>query len=104
MVMENLVDAYAERKYQEVQEDTFGHLKPKKNQKYNGWMLWAYSVYGDIVLIDAAFNGLGDSPWLFQAMQDFIGENIPETGVFRWKGVFENYCFVGNIKLLTPHS
>lgn len=96
--MGTVIDAYASRKHQEAMQDTWGHLAPEENKEYTGWMLWAYSAYGDTILLESDFEGLNDSPWLFEVMMAFIGNNIPEVGVFRWSGVTINSHFKGNIK------
>jgi hypothetical protein len=77
-----ITDAYAERKRQDVIQDTWGHLAPKKGRSYKGYMIWAYGGYGDIVLLDAGFKGLSDSPWLFGEMQEYIGENLNGKGIY----------------------
>lgn len=100
-----ITDVYAERKKQQVMQETWGHLAPKKGRSYKGYMIWAYGGWGDIVLLDAGFRNLSNSPWLFEAMQEYIGENINAEGVYKWEGCFEQlddkcYCFGGEIKRL----
>ena len=100
-----ITDTYAERKHQEGMQDTWGHLAPKKGRSYKGYMIWAYSGYGDITLLDAAFKKLSDSPWLYEAMQEYIGENLDGEGVYKWLGQFSKvdddcYCFGGKIERL----
>lgn len=100
-----IIDVGAERKRQSVMQDTWGHLAPKKGRSYKGYMIWAYGGWGEIVLLDAAFTNLNDSPWLFEAMQDYIGEHLDGEGIYKWEGQFEKldegcYCFGGIIKRL----
>ncbi len=100
-----IVDAYAERKKQDVMQDTFGHLAPKKGQSYKGTMIYAHGEYGDIVLLASDFKKLDSSPWLFDAMQEYLGEHCEEEGVYKWKGQFTKihdgtYCFGGKIERL----
>ncbi len=98
-----IIDVYAKRKKQQVMQDTWGHLAPKKGKTYKGIIIYAYGGYGDIVLLDATFKNLSDSPWLFEAMEDYIGEHIKEKGVYKWEGQLTKidsdcYCFGGEIK------
>ncbi len=98
-----MFDAYENRKRRDVMQDTWGHLAPKKGRVYKGYMIFAHSSYGDIVLLDANFENLTDSPWLFEAMQDFIGENSKDSGVYKWEGYYRKLnngscCFDGEIK------
>ena len=96
-------DVYADRKFRDVEQETWGHLAAKKGQSYKGYMIYAHSAYGDIVLIDAHFENLNDSPWLFESMQDFIAENGERGGLYRWSGYYKllkkgNSCFDGFIQ------
>ncbi len=99
--MSPVVDILSERKRKEAMKDTWGHLAPKKGQSYKGFMVWAHSAYGDIVLIDANFENLDDSPWLFENMQDFIAENGERGGLYKWEGCYKNSSFEGKIKKLS---
>lgn len=96
-----IVDIYGERKKREIMQDTWGHLAPQTGQSYKGYMIWAYGGWGDIVLLDAAFENLNNSPWLFEAMQEYIGEFLDSEGVYRWEGQYEDCnCFNGEVKRL----
>ncbi len=102
---EMIVDVYAERKKRQVMQDTWGHLAPKKGKSYKGYMIWAYGGWGETVLLEANFKRLSDSPWLFAAMQKYIGEHLDGEGLYRWEGQFskldsDTYCFGGKIKRL----
>ena len=98
-----IIDVIGERRAKEVMQGTWGHLAPKKGQSYKGYMIYAHSGYGDIVLIDSLFENLSDSPWLYENMQDFIAENGERGNIYRWDGhckTFANgrYRFDGKIK------
>ncbi|HDZ13421.1 hypothetical protein LCGC14_0621980 [marine sediment metagenome] len=100
-----IVDVYAERKKKQVMRETFGHLAPKEGRTYKGYMIWAYGRWGDIILLEAAFENLNDSPWLFEAMQEHVGEHLNGEGIYKWEGHFSkieegSYCFGGKIKRL----
>ncbi len=82
-----------------VMESTWGHLAPKKNKIYNGYIVFCVSVYGDIVPINNKFKGLPDSPWFYETLQDFVCENSKKKGVvYRFDGTFCNYKFSGMIR------
>jgi hypothetical protein len=76
---ESTIDIRA--KYQQdVFIDTWGHLAPKKNTSYKIVILFMVSEYGGngATLIDTRLNdGLEDSPWLYDAINNYIWENRP---------------------------
>lgn len=95
-----------------VAAQTWGHLAPKPREPYHGSMLLAHPAYGDlgVVLIDAEFPGLPDSPWLYDDMVEYLdGERLPPTvegGIYRWEGIYMKYknggCrFSGRLRLLS---
>ena len=88
----------AERRRQ-IAISTWGHLAPRKNKKYDGEMVFALTEYGDYALISARWSGLPDSPWLFDAMMEFVARNAAdrEGVVLRFSGFFRNYQFVGTV-------
>lgn len=80
-------------------EATWGHLAPKKNKSYRGFIVFSIAANGLYCLIDYDFKNLDDSPWLFDALQDFIGDNAKERGrIYRFNGTFRNFVFDGTIK------
>ena len=86
-------------------QETWGHLAPKKDRTYKGYMIYAHGVYGDIVLLDANFKNLSDSPWLFEAMRNYLGGHCKDEGLYKWEGRCtmidkDNFCFGGEIKRL----
>ena len=93
-----IVDVCAGSKRKQVMKETWGHLAPKKGQSYKGYIIYAYGGYGDIVLLDAEFENLSDSPWLYEAMQDFISRNSKGKGLYIWKGCYSNNCFTGKLE------
>ncbi len=91
-----LADAFATHEaieHARVLHDTWGHLAPQAATRYSGWIVFANGAYGDSgVLIDAAFEGLDDSPWLYDDMIRFIEQHPGEPGnVYRWDGSYTKY-------------
>ena len=84
-----IVDAFADRKRRDVLRETWGHLAPKPNRPYQGWMIFAHTAHGDCLPIDYDFQRLDSSPWLFEAIMDFINEHTDEEGIYRWEGIFK---------------
>jgi len=86
-------DAYGERRQAEVMEDTWGHLKPKKEITYTGWIQVALSCYGDLIIIDWFFDGLEASPWQFDEFWANIykwqDDEKPRVGVWQFEGTYE---------------
>lgn len=104
------IEAFApiEAKYRaDIAVETWGHLAPRRRKAYQGSFVFAIPEYdsGNPCIVSAAFEGLGDSPWLYDAMQDFAEQIIPrdgnglnpESGVYRFDGTFRNYEFKGTV-------
>lgn len=85
-----------------VQQDTWGHLAPVKNISYKCRILFSVSGYSTgTTLIDSSFEGLEDSPWLYEAMNEMIqSDQDREYGVYLFEGNFKNYKWKGDTKLL----
>lgn len=84
-----VVDAFAQRKHQNVMDETWGHLAPKQENVYQGHILFAHGCFGDIVIIAYSFEGLDDSPWLYDDLCSFVNDNVKDQGhVFLWKGTY----------------
>lgn len=82
----------------------WGHLAPKRNKAYPGFILFTHSDYGDLTIIKSKFRSLPDSPWFYKAMEDFVYENAQKTGcIYHFKGVFKNYSFVGKVTEILTH-
>ena len=98
----NIVDAYGERKKQQVMQSTFGHLAPKEGKTYKGTMIYVHGEFGDIVLLAADFKKLNDSPWLYGAMADYLSEHCEAEGIYKWTGQMtkenDHYFFGGKIE------
>jgi|ERR1700728_294464 len=106
MSAQTIAEAFApaEARYRAViMEDTWGHLAPKKNKKYSGHIVWALGCFGsdhlNPTVLDFNLGALNGSPWLFDAMIDFLQDHSTDEGaIFRFDGYFRNYEFVGTIK------
>lgn len=89
-----------------IARHTFGHLAPKPRQVYTGWIVFTYGSYGDYVVIDDGFDGLPDSPWFFEDMNEFICDKAERPGtVYRFDGTytkFKNgaYRFSGKVTIV----
>lgn len=102
------IDAFvpAEAQYRaEVMAATWGHLAPRKNKSYRGAIVFAIGCFdsGDLnpTPIACSFDGLDDSPWLYDAIHEFLQSGSRERyevgGVYRFVGKFRNYAFIGEI-------
>lgn len=102
------IDAFipAEIEYRaQVMANTWGHLAPKKGKTYRGRIVYAVGCFGSDHLnptaIVSEFEGLDESPWFFDALTEFIGEQGGEPGcVYECKGTFRNYEFKGSVRCL----
>lgn len=88
----SLADAFApaDNHYRnQVIAATFGHLAPEPRKRYPGTILFTQSEYGSLVPIRARFEGLPDSPWFFEHLNDFVADKATEAGaVYRFKGTY----------------
>lgn len=87
--------------------ETFGHLAPRRNQTYVGYVIFAVGCFGDDPLnpmpLDCEFKNLDSSPWFYDELMRWLSD-LDETkpgGVYRFDGVFKNYEFTGTVRKLT---
>lgn len=78
-----------------VYSATWGHLAPKKNTTYKGYLLVAKSCfgeYGGTVPVDMIIEGLDSSPWFYESMNEMLDKLELEEGCFYKVFVtFRNY-------------
>lgn len=87
--------------------ETWGHLAPEKNTSYKIDILFCYTEYGNLgtVLIDTKLgNGLEDSPWLYDAINDYIQSFEVPSGVYIISGTFRNFRFYGRPQAQTTFT
>jgi hypothetical protein len=89
-----LYDVYGPRKAMAAREDTWGHLAPRYDHAYEGYILFATSPYASLgwTVIEDDFPGLENSPWQYEAMVDFLNDLADELGegaLYLWRGTFE---------------
>jgi hypothetical protein len=107
-----IADAFAPTKArykEEVTRDTWGHLAPKR-LTYKGCFVFAVGCFGsddlNPTVLEFALksrNGeeLDSSPWVFNALMDYLRELPYEAGkVYRWTGTLRNYKFSGTLRNL----
>lgn len=76
-------------------EDAWGHLAPKSNKKYFGWIIiaiWIYN-YKETIIVDNFFSGLDNSPWQYADFVDFINHETSQfdSGIYKFDGWYMNY-------------
>lgn len=83
-----------------VMQSTWGHLAPKKGKSYKGTIVWAQGCYGNsTTALSVEFKDLDDSPWLYEAVHEFMFAQDTEVGnVYMFTGAFRNYKFIGKVK------
>ena len=112
MSAQTIQDAFdvAEEHYRsEVISATWGHLAPKKNKSYSGRIVYAVGCFSEgrlnPVPIVSQFDGLDDSPWLFDALNEFIQTQNNEPGcIYEFTGKFRNYRFVGSVNKIQDYN
>jgi hypothetical protein len=86
-----------------IMKSTWGHLAPRRNKIYRGYIVFSKSAYGEEIIIDADFVDLPDSPWIFEAMRDFCfpdDDSLLDGAVYRFQGTLRNYTFSGIRRVL----
>lgn len=119
------IDAYQERKFQRVMQDTWGHLRAKPGTRYPVSFVFGRDLegYATLLVFDSP-DTLNDSPWLHEDTHDRIEYELERAGdrladrddlrgrLWQFDGEYVVYKngtrrFVGRtqpVKLLRPHS
>ncbi len=108
MSAQTFADVFApvEARYRaQVEEETWGHLAPRRNRTYQGHIVFAVGCFGNDplnpVALECDFGELESSPWFFDALEDFMrAQEKPEGTVHRFDGTFRNYVFRGKVRQL----
>lgn len=99
-----VVDVFGERRYNEVMEDVWGHLKAEENRTYHGWMLVYMTFNGYFGIIDWEFEDLDGSPWQYEHFNAWVNKYVDyrnsvknaggpdmEPGLYLYKGWYKTY-------------
>ncbi len=100
-----LADAFAPAEAafkSKVMAETWGHLAPRRNKRYNGRIVFAVGCFGSDPLnptaLECEFKDLDSSPWFYDSLMEFMQSFETEPGgIYLWKGTFRNYCFSGTL-------
>ena len=97
------------RDKERVMQNTWGHLAPEKNKAYDGHFVYAVGCFGaddlNPTVIAFEFGDLDSSPWLHEALCDFVRSQKSKSGdVCRFDGKFKNYKFIGTIKTISHYG
>lgn len=76
-----------------VARNTWGHLAPEPQKKYYGWVIVARGIGGNNIIFDYEFNGLPDSPWFAEDLDEFaLGATSDEgLGLYKFKGWYKKF-------------
>ena len=85
-----LIDAYGERKYEEVQLETWGHMDATPGVEYSGKILFAASEFGgDQFILRSDFGDAGYGPWFYEGIHDWLCEQETEDGkIYEFTGTY----------------
>lgn len=86
-----------------VMKQTWGHLMPETGRKYHCFIVVAKGNCGDSIIFDYGFEGLLDSPWLFEDFTTFAFNSTSRfeaSALYRFDGWYKkfkngNYRFGG---------
>ena len=86
--------------------ETWGHLEPPPG-KYRCWMLFAHGTYGDIVVLENAFEENAQCcPGTYDDLQEYAGTTIEQRGfaegLYEFTGYYQRFKngkgrFVGKV-------
>lgn len=102
-----IVDAYGERKAEQVMRDTWGHMDAKEGVTYPGTIVYAGGQYGgESMILSAEFGDAGYGPWFYYGIHDWLGkQDIEGSTVYLFTGTYqlddEQHKFVGTTTKLT---
>lgn len=103
-----VIDAYGQRRAEEVMRDTWGHLGANPGTLYRGHIVFAHGVYGDLVVLEVDFGGRADDgPWFYEGLHDWTWDQDTKPGcIYRFDGTYRlrkdnQHDFIGTIKELT---
>jgi hypothetical protein len=86
-----VIEGYGARRAAEVMNDTWGHLAPERGREYVGTVVYTHGCYGDLTIITADFDGLDDSPWFFEHLNDWLlDQDDKPGGVYRFEGTYSH--------------
>ena len=72
-----------------VMAETWGHLAPRVNKRYSGWIVFTLTEYGCYEIIASNWRGLYDSPWLYEDMNEFVVKHAKaKGGLYRFDGQY----------------
>lgn len=85
-----MVDAYAERKAEEVMRDTWGHMDANPGTRYRGEIVYAEGAFGgERVILASEFGNAGFGPWFYQGIHGWLCQQETEPGrLYQFKGTY----------------
>ena len=95
--METTIQSIHSINYARQTVATFGHLAPKPNKTYEGYVIFALTAFGDTCIIEFVFDQIEASPWFNLDVLDFLADftdKLPkekEFGVYRFDGKYSKY-------------
>ena len=101
-----VVDAYGERRANEVMRDTWGHFDSEVGVKHRGTIRFAEGAFGgERIILTSEFGLGGYGPWFYEGIHDWLcDQDITEPGVvYRFTGWYRlckngKHQFVGKIE------
>lgn len=84
-----IVDAYGERKLEEILRDTWGHLDAKPGVKYPGTIVFAEGAFGsELIILSSEFGDAGYGPWFYEGVSDWLrAQDYTDPGkLYQFKG------------------
>lgn len=91
-----------------VERDTWGHLDTNPDgAPHPGFVLFAKGCHGDIVVLEWELEGVTPNPWLYRALNEFVGDAVIKSdrswGVWVFEGHYRvlkggSHKFIGKVR------
>jgi hypothetical protein len=75
----------------QIMADTWGHLDAQPGTTHSGYVVYAYTAWGQAEVIEAEFDGVAGGPAFYEHVNEFAYEQTEATkvpGVWRWNGTY----------------
>jgi hypothetical protein len=76
----------------EVMRETWGHLDTEPGVKHPGSIVFAIGMYSDgaQAIISTDFGkDVGNGPWFYYGINDWLSDQDLDQGVYRWSGWYK---------------
>ena len=98
--MNEILDAIDSNNAEQVQEETWGHLRPEQDKTYHGHIIFARGIYmNSCCVVELGFKDIPSSPWFYTDIHILVNSvDAESSGLFLFKGSYYNGQFKGTAR------